>query len=144
MKRVVTGVVVAVGAAGVGAAGVAGLRRRSRGGGTHADRWHTVTVNRVPEEVGHLPEPLDRLGHAVEVRIRPAPGDRGTELAVRLPGTFSGREPVRELRQGLREAKQLLEVGEVLLPDTPPTTRRTVLGRPLAYLTRHGREEGRL
>ncbi len=147
MRRATTGALTAVAAgataAGV-AAGVAGLRRRRRGGGAHGDRWHSVTINRVPEEVGRLPEPLDGLGHAVEVRIRPAPGGRGTELAARLPGTFSGRAPVRELRRALREAKQLLEVGEVLLPDTPPTTRRTPWNRPLEYATRHGREEGRL
>ena len=31
-----------------------------------------------------------------------------------------------------------------LTSDTPGTTRRTLTGAPLAYATRHGREEGRL
>jgi hypothetical protein len=54
------------------------------------------------------------------------------------------RDPVRRLRRALRESKQLAEVGEVLRPDAPPTTRRTLRGAPLAYTTRHAREEGRL
>jgi len=71
-------------------AGVIAARRittRQAGNGADPDRWHTVTVNRPPEEVapeGRLPDPLAGLGDAVEVRLRPAPGGRGTELAVRL------------------------------------------------------------
>jgi hypothetical protein len=128
--------------------------RASRGGQT-GDRWHSVTIDRTPEEVGSPPQPLGELGHTVEIRIRPAPGDRGTEVAARireeLP-TGLGRvtsklrndDPVRHLRRALREARQLAEIGEVLLPDAPPTTDRTVTGAPLAYATRHAREEGRL
>jgi hypothetical protein len=119
------------------------------------DRWHSVTINCSPEELGPKPPPLDELGFPVEIRIRPAPGDRGTELAVRMvdppptgPAKVLGKlrddDPVRSIRRSLREARSLAEVGEVLLPDVPATTRPTLTGAPLAYATRHGREEGRL
>jgi len=119
------------------------------------DRWHAVTVNCSPEQLGPKPPPLDQLGFPVEIRIRPAPGDRGTELAVRMvqpppsgPASLVGKlrddDPVRAVRRALREARALAEVGEVLLPDAPATTHTTLTGAPLAYATRHGREEGRL
>jgi hypothetical protein len=106
--------------------------------------WLVRTVNRPPWEVmsdGRPPEALARLGDAVEVRIRPAPGDRGAELAVRP--TRTDPETRRCARLALREAKQLLETGEVIGPSQPPTARPTLLNRPLAYVTRHAREEGR-
>ncbi|MFI7575707.1 hypothetical protein [Micromonospora sp. NPDC049497] len=102
-----------------------------------------------------LPEPLAGLGDAVEVQIRRAPADRGIELAVRLrdgaqsPVTagarrLAGRDPHQAIRAALREAKQLLETGEVLHPDSPPTTRTTAVNKPLQMATRQGRREGRL
>jgi hypothetical protein len=139
--------------AGVTAGGVA-VRRMLANRGVlpmSADRhgsegeWLVLTVNRPPWEVtpdGRPPEPLARLGEAVEVRVRPAPGDRGSELAIRPTGT--DRDARRAARLALRESKQLLETGEVLKASGPPTTRSTLLNRPLAYATRHAREEGRL
>jgi hypothetical protein len=125
-------------------------------GATHRrdPEWLVLTVNRPPWEVtpdGHPPEPLARLGGAVEIRVRPAPGDRGSELAVRPTGADPGAqrteaqrtEARRAARLALREAKQVLETGEVLGPTQPPTARPTLLG-PLAYAVRHAREEGRL
>jgi hypothetical protein len=50
-------------------------------------RMFAVTVNLPPDQVGRdgqLPAPLARLGDAVEIELRPAPGDRGTELIARL------------------------------------------------------------
>ncbi|WP_426502182.1 hypothetical protein ACPPVO_31560 [Dactylosporangium sp. McL0621] len=129
---------VAVGAGAV--TGVVVARRRRR---PETDRWHSVTINCSPEQLGPKPRPLDELAFPVEVRIRPAPGDRGTELSVRV-ASDAGRQRVRDVRKALRAARSLAEVGEVLLPDTPPTTRPTITGAPLAYATRHGREEGRL
>jgi hypothetical protein len=119
------------------------------------DRWHSVTVNCSPEQLGPKPSPLDEIGIPVEIRIRPAPGDHGTELAVRmlepapagpvkLLGKLRNDDPIRSIRRALREARSLAEVGEVLLPDVPATTDRTLMGASLAYATRHGREEGRL
>ena len=157
MNRTLAGITaVAVG----GAAGVVVGRRVLRHGPAAAgddgrDRWHSVTVNCSPERLGPTPPPLDELGFPVEIRIRPAPGDRGTELAVRMAGpppAGAGKllgkllhdDPVRAIQRALREARSLAEVGEVLLPGAPATTDRTLTGAPLAYATRHGREEGRL
>jgi hypothetical protein len=154
MRRTTTGAVLALAAAG---AVVVGRRVRKQGTSLLAgqDRWHSVTIYRSPEEVGHLPEPLAALGETIEVRVRPAPAGRGTELAARLAkdvpaglGKVTARikddDPVGELRRALREAKQLAEIGEIVRPDGPPTTERTLTSRPLEYATNHGRKEGRL
>jgi len=160
MRKVLLGTAVAATAATATAATVVG-RRLARANGVDSlarsgpDRWHSVTVHREPEQLGPLPAPLAELGETVEVRIRPAPGGRGSELAARLvepvPGGVAAlvakardEDPVRQLRRALREARSLAEVGEVLLPDTPSTTKPTLTGAPLADATRHGREEGRL
>jgi hypothetical protein len=149
--------------AGVGAGVIAVRRLTGRQAGNGAatqatDRWHAVTVNLPPEEAapgGRLPEPLAKLGDAVEVQVRPAPGGRGTELLARLrqgapsgpagaAARAAGRDPRQELRAALRQSKQLLETGEVLSPDTEPSTRRTLRGLPLELATRRARGEGRL
>ncbi|MFS8479777.1 MAG: hypothetical protein FWJ93_12655 [Micromonosporaceae bacterium] len=120
--------------------------------------WHTATVYCPSDRVapdGRLPEPLARLADTVEVRIRPAPGGRGTELAVRprdgrppvlarMIEGIRGRDGRYAVRTALREAKQLLETGEVLRPDRPPTSRSTLLNRPVRIAVRLGREGGRL
>ncbi|MFG1918621.1 hypothetical protein [Micromonospora sp. NPDC048898] len=113
-------------------------------GGTGADRdpaaaarWEVVTVDRPPEQVlpaGRWPEPLRRLDGAVEVRVRPAPGDRGTELAARpvagatppvgLAAHLVGDDPHLLVRRTLRQIKQRVEAGEVLRAD------RSALDRP--------------
>lgn len=112
-------------------------------------RWHVVTVNRSLEELADgVPEPLADMGDAVEVRLRPAPGDKGTEVMARLIGggaeMMDGEEPVRALRSALRRAKQVAEVGWVLEPDRQTTTRPTPLNAPLRQATKHARGEGRL
>ena len=109
---------------------------RSAGAGEPASGWLAVTVFREPSDVdpAELPAPLAELGDRIEVRVRPAPGGKGTELAVRLrdvpsSGTaldrLSGRDPQADLRSALRRAKQLIEVGEVLAVDPVPHGRRT-------------------
>ncbi|WFE52432.1 hypothetical protein [Micromonospora sp. WMMD1155] len=100
-------------------------------------RWEVVTVDRPPEQVlpdGRWPEPLRRLGGAIEVRVRPAPGDRGTELAARplvggpapagLAAHLVGDDPALLVRRTLRQVKQRVEAGEVLRAD------RSALDRP--------------
>ncbi|GAA2544258.1 MULTISPECIES: hypothetical protein [Streptomyces] len=119
------------------------------------DRWLTVTINLGPEEIrpGELPSPLREYGDRIETRIRPAPGDRGTELAVRPRGAvpdsahsvrarLSGDDPRQDLRRALREAKALLEAGEVLRPDAPPTTHDTPGGKLVGLLGRRAGGEG--
>jgi hypothetical protein len=135
-------------AAGVGAGVIAvrriAIRQLDNGAAKRdGDRWHTLTINRPPTEVapeGRPPAPLAELGDAVEVQVRPAPGGRGTEVAARVVGDV----PVRRLREALRKSRQLAETGEVLEPDQPPTSRRTLRNLPLELATRRARGEGRL
>lgn len=165
MRWIRTGAVAAAVVGGGVAARQALSARRStagRGGGGAARgnelRWHVLTVNRPREEVapdGRLPAPLAELGDTVEVRLNPAPGGRGTEVAVRLRDgepsgvrsvttRLTGDDPRWAVRRALRDTRQLLETGEVLRPDRPTTTRATVLNRPLRLATRHGKDEGLL
>ena len=109
-----------------------------------AGRRHVLTVFRPMDEIttdGRLPEPLARLGDTVAVDLRPAPGDRGTEISVR---PLTADVDVRAVRRALRESRSLLEVGYVLHPDAPSTTEPTLLNKPLRAATAHGREEGLL
>jgi len=104
-------------------------------------RWQTVTVLATPDQLapgGRLPEPLARLGDLIETRMEPAPGDRGTQLSVRTwPGPkpdssgWKGEDPARQIRGALMRAKQLVEVGEVLLMEPQPAGKRR---RPAAGL----------
>jgi hypothetical protein len=143
MTRVAKAAVpVVLGAVGAGAA----VARRLAGGTPSpaaGDRWHAVTVDLPPEQVGD--EPLSGLGDTAEVRVQPAPGGKGTEVHARLvAGADADRDQVRALRRALREAKQRLETGEVLAPTEPGTSRPSPLNAPLRLLTAHGRGEGRL
>jgi hypothetical protein len=121
-------------------------------------RWRAVTVYREPDQVapgGRLPQPLAALGDRIETRIRPAPEGKGTELAARLRGPVPsgaagaaararGTDPRQELRSALRQAKQLIEVGEVLAVDPTPHGRRTPTptGMALEAATRRADREG--
>jgi len=123
-------------------------------------RWHSVTVDRPREELwpdGRVPAPLAALGSSVEIELHDAPGDKGTEIRARLQaGADDGRSPrgrgesreerVRRLRRALREAKQLVEVGEVLRVDPTPHGRRarTPLGAVVEVATDRAPEEGLL
>jgi len=102
-------------------------------------RWRAVTINRDPDEVmpdSRVPGPLARLGDLVEVQVAAAPPGRGTELRARLrrpeptgvagaAARLSGHDPRQQVRSALREAKQLIEVGEVLRVDPAPHGRRS-------------------
>lgn len=119
---------------------LAAARRRARPVDPRPDTrptggWEVVTVDRPANEVlpgGRWPEPLRRLGRAIQVDSRPAPAGRGTELAARirpgatLPGLaahVAGDHPNRVVRAALRQTKQLTETGEVLRADRSPTDR---------------------
>jgi hypothetical protein len=121
-------------------------------------RWLPITINRRPEDVapdGLLPEPLAMLGDAIEVRIREAPGDKGTEIAARLrapqeqasgevTSRLTGDDPRQEVRRALRDTKSLIETGEVLRPDEPWATRPAPRGSLLDLVTPRTGGEGRL
>ncbi|MFJ2081921.1 hypothetical protein ACIOBK_05190 [Micromonospora chokoriensis] len=122
---------------GADGAGAARGRTGADGDPGASARWEVVTVDRPPEQVlpgGRWPEPLHRLGGAIEVRARPAPGDRGTELAARplaggpppagLAAHLVGDDPALLVRRTLRQVKQRVEAGEVLRAD------RSALDRP--------------
>jgi hypothetical protein len=143
-------------AVGVGAGVIAMRKRMSSGAGEN--RWLAVTVNRGPDEVtpeGGLPEPLRRLGDRVEIKIRPAADTKGTEIMARLreavptgvrgvTARVSGDDPRQEVRRALREAKSLLETGEVVQPTSPGSDRPTIPGRLLDLVISRAGGEGRL
>jgi hypothetical protein len=114
--------------------------RRARVRRTQTGILHVITVYRKINEVTSLPDPLQELGAAVEIQLREAPGDRGTEIAVRA---VDASVTAGAIRRALRDSRSLLEVGEVLQPGVR-TTEPTVLNRPLRFATRHAREEGLL
>jgi hypothetical protein len=109
---------------------------RPAGAGQPASGWLAVTVFREPADIdaAALPAPLAEYVDRIEVRVRPAAGGKGTELSARLrdrpsSGTaasrLSGSDPQADLRSALRRAKQLIEVGEVLVVDPAPHGKRT-------------------
>jgi hypothetical protein len=108
---------------------------RPAGAGEPASGWLVVTVYRGASDIdtAELPAPLAEFGDRIEVRVRKAADDKGTELAARLRdqpsgstlGRLSGSDPQADLRSALRRAKQLIEVGEVLAVDPAPHGKRT-------------------
>ena len=112
--------------AGVAAGAAIGLRaRRGAEGGPGADRspdgWKAVTVL-VDEQGmrpgGAYPQPLRDLEDRLEIRLKPASRDRGTELHARFR---PGAEPdPQALRAALRDAKSLIETGIVQHADPVP------------------------
>lgn len=136
----------------VGVATTAIVRSRSRGqragtSGRARSGWLAVTVYRPAADVlagGDRPAPLAAFGDAIDVEVRPAPGDKGTELRARQrPGT---PDATGRLRAALREAKQLIEVGEVLRVDPTPHGRRsaTPTGLLVDVLSARSNEGGTL
>jgi hypothetical protein len=150
--------VVALGAGGLAARQVLRRANGTAGDAEPAGRWRAVTINRSPDEVapdGKLPEPLAQLEDRIEVRVRPAPGGKGTELAARLrepepsgltsaAQRIKGDDPRQQVRAALREAKQLLEVGEVLRLEPVPHGKRTSTpaGKLIELATRRASGEG--
>ena len=137
----------------VGGTAAVGAAARTAAPGPRPDRWHAVTVNRAPQEVGSpgaWPAPIAALGDVVEVRVLPAPGDRGTELGVRAkdghrPGQSADAGDLEErIRVALRHSRMLLETGEILQSDRPSTTRPTLTSLPLQLALRKARGGGRL
>jgi hypothetical protein len=149
MRRVAGGV--GLMAAGVGVARYMVTRPGTRDRAPK-NRWITVTVNCSPQRLASradLPEPITRLGDAIDIRVAPAPGDRGTELGARLRelprtkivGMVNRRpeeDPRRMVEEALRQAKSMIETGEVLRPDWPPSTQPAQVGKLLEFAGRRG------
>ncbi|MBF4575491.1 hypothetical protein [Frondihabitans sp. VKM Ac-2883] len=155
---------------GAGAAGVAAVataaaavvvgqrhrRRPDEGAGSPREartRWQAVTVLADPNDVysgGHKPPFLADLGEDVEVEVRAAAGDKGTELRARLRQPASSKksadEAAKTIRMALRRAKQVIEAGEVLRVDPTPHGERkaTPTGALVDRATAHADEEGLL
>jgi hypothetical protein len=104
--------------------------RESDGDGVHPEGWKAVTVLGEARdfESGGYPEPLARLAASLEIRIDPAPGDKGFEVHARVrEGADAGVDDDLEkaLREALRDAKQIFETGEVLRATPRPHGERT-------------------
>jgi hypothetical protein len=119
-------------------------------------RWLIVTVDRPRDEIppGEVwSRPLADWADSIDVELRRAPGDKGTEIAVRLRdaerdrrGFLGSRSQVRDIRSALRRTKQLLETGEILRVDPQPHgRRRTTPGSAVvAAVTKRSEREGTL
>jgi hypothetical protein len=141
------------------AAGATAARAVTHRDRRHTDdrpRWLSVTVNADPDQVRDDPrvgEAFARLGEDAETRVVPAPGGKGTELGVRLPGApagpallsrVAGTDPRQDARRALRDVKSLIETGEVVRPDAPTTGKPTPGGALVRLATRRAGGEGRL
>jgi hypothetical protein len=152
---------VAVGAVAVGAAGVtAGLvarslvrqKRESDGDGRHPEGWKAVTIlgDSAAFQANGYPEPLKRMAGVLELRLEPAPGDKGFEVHVRvrdgadLKAVVGDEDPEQALRAALRDAKQVFETGEVLRATPRPHGHRptTLLGKAVDKVEDEAKGEG--
>ena len=116
------------------------------------NRWMMVTVNCSPARLASpadLPEPIIRLGDAVDIKICQAPGDRGTELGARLRDFPRGRMggpvswragggPRRAVQEALRQAKSLIEAEEVLRQEGPAPSHAAEAANLLEMAGRRG------
>lgn len=134
-----------------GIAGGVFVAARAKSSVRQQPRPHVATIDRPFDETSHindLPGRLGELRDRIDLRMSPAPGDRGTEISVRHKASDSSANSTgefdRELREALRETKSLLEAGEFVQPDRENTTQRTIMGLPIDLASSLGRKEGRL
>ncbi|MEA2441567.1 MAG: hypothetical protein QOH76_2991 [Thermoleophilaceae bacterium] len=119
--------------------------RMSRNGHT-APAKATVTIARPPDEVRLRWQAFAaeaELGDA-SVRFDPAPGDRGTEVHLEVPG--GGAIDEAAAKDQLRRFKQLIETGEVVRSDGTPEgqdTKRLFKQRPAQPLEEPAAGNGR-
>ena len=99
--------------------------------------WDAETTEDIPGEVIAWRSTADAAVHNEgEVRFRPAPGDRGTEVHVRISYSMplgklgwlvartAGEAPEQQLDDDLRRFKQVMETGEVVRSDGAPGGKR--------------------
>jgi uncharacterized membrane protein len=102
--------------------------------------WDAEIINDVPNHLiaWRTVEHADVVS-AGSVRFRPAPGDRGTEVNVRLQYSppagktgaviawLLGSEPSQTIQEDLRRFKELMEAGEVPTIEGQPRGRQSIL-----------------
>ena len=110
--------------------------------GRHLD-WETRTQEPRPgEPLRWETVPGARLPHRGSIRLRPAPGDQGTEVALRLEieplgaanGLVNARlvkmVPAAAIGAALRRLKSQIEAGEVPTTDNNPSARASAEPKP--------------
>jgi len=147
---------IAVGAAGVAAGLVARslIRKKSAsdGDGRHPQGWKSVTIlgDSAAFVASEYPEPLKRIAEVLELRVDPAPGDKGFEVHARLRDGANARsvigddDPDQAVRVALRDAKQVFETGEILRATPRPHGHRprTLLGKAVDKAENEAKGEG--
>jgi uncharacterized membrane protein len=111
-------------------------RWRLRGPARGLFSWEAeIVADREGEMIAWRSRPGSRLDIAGSIQFRPAPAGRGTELRTIVAfsprgwglGTLLARLTAvgdREVREGLRQFKQLVETGEVATTSGQPSGRR--------------------
>ena len=128
--------------------GLVGSADQRRDGVDGPGRWLVVTIYRQIDDVQTQVDgsgPLSSMRGEIELSVRPAPGDKGTELAARPTAPDGGSVDMRRrLRAALRETKSILECGEVVEPSRPGSSHPGPAGQVLRAVTRRAWGEGRL
>ena len=101
--------------------------------------WDAEIINEIPNElIGWRTLDGADVISAGSVRFKPAPGDRGTEVRVRLQylppagklgarlAWLLGHEPSQTIQEDLRHFKQLMEAGEVPTTEGQPRGGRRI------------------
>lgn len=104
--------------------------------------WDAMIVEeRAPKRLAWRSLPGSDVEHEGSVEFRPASGDRGTEVHVRMlwrppAGRFGagiarlfGEHPERQIREDLRRFKMLIETGEIPTTVGQPSGRRSAIVR---------------
>jgi hypothetical protein len=122
--------------AGVGVTATAvGMRRRSR----HRESVPGIATVTVLADEDAVRRAWERLGApAGPVELRPAPGDRGTEVHARVADGNAG-----DVRAGLRELKSLVECDSVVRAWPAPSGRGPLAESVTRALTGRPRGRGR-
>ena len=108
--------------------------------GRRTVEWDAEVINEVPGElIGWRTLDGADVVSAGSVRFKPAAGNRGTEVRVRLQydppagkigatvAWLLGHEPSQTIREDLRRFKQLMEVGEVSTTAGQPRGKQSIL-----------------
>ena len=105
-------------------------------------RWESELTSDIPgQQLGWRTRTGSDIAHAGLVRFSPAPGQRGTRIAVDFQyhapmgkaglmlTRVLGEDPAQQVSDDLRRFKQLAETGEIPTTIGQPAGRRSTLGR---------------